>query len=106
MRPHSRSRAKLVGSIYAGGPPPNIDEYVKWDLRSKVYFVSGTDPYLSTPNTQEYKKRVHERTLALTKFLSEYAAAAGEPAGSEERARRILDGLGKTDGLFRTCRIS
>ncbi len=100
VRPHSRSRAKLVGSIYAGGPPPNIDEYVKWDLRSKVYFVSGTDPYLSTPNAQEYKKRIHERTLALTKFLSEYAAAAGEPAGSEERAKRILEGLGKTDGLF------
>lgn len=100
VRPHSRSRAKLVGSIYAGGPPPNIDEYVKNGPRAKVYFVSGTDPYLSTPNAQAYKKRVHERTFALTKFLSEYSATAGEPAGSEERAKRILEGLEKTDGLF------
>lgn len=100
VRPHGHSRAKLVGSMYAGGPPPNIDEYVKNDRRAKVYFVAGTDPYLSTPNSQEYKKRIHERTLALTKYLSEYAGFAGEPAGSEERAKRILDGLAKTDGLF------
>ncbi|MGB9873342.1 MAG: arsenate reductase (azurin) large subunit [Hydrogenobacter sp.] len=100
VRPHGSSRAKLVGSIYAGGPPPNIDKYVMNDPKAKVYFVSGTDPYLSTPNSQAYKKRVHERTLALTKFLSEYTASAGEPAGSEERARRILEGLEKTDGLF------
>jgi len=100
VRPHSESRAKLVGSIYAGGPPPNIDEYVKNDPRAKVYFVSGTDPYLSTPNSQAYKKRVHERTLALTRYLSEQAKLAGEPAGSEERAKRILEGLEKTDGLF------
>ncbi len=100
VRPHSRSRAKLVGSIYAGGPPPNIDEYVKNDPRAKVYFVGATDPYLSTPNSQDYKKKVHTRTKILTDFLSQYAGYAGEPAGSEERAKRILEGLEKTNGLF------
>jgi len=32
--------------------------------------------------------------------ISEQAKLAGEPAGSEERAKRILEGLEKTDGLF------
>jgi len=38
--------------------------------------------------------------MALTKYLSEQASLSGEPAGSEERARRILEGLEKTNGLF------
>jgi len=100
VRPEDKSRAKLVGSIYAGGPPPIIDEYVKNDPKAKVYYIAGTNPYLTTLNSQAYKEKVKERTMALNKYLSELARLYGEPAGSEERARRILEGLEKTNGLF------
>lgn len=98
VRPHGKSRANLVGSVYAGGPPPNIDDYVKHNLNAKVFIVSGCDPYLSTPNSQDFKKKVGRRTKVLTDYVS--LATSGEPSGSEERAKRILEGLSKTEGLF------
>jgi len=34
-----------------------------------IWGYKNYDTYLSTPNSQAYKKRVHERTLALTRYL-------------------------------------
>lgn len=52
--------------------------------KGKFYWVIANDPYLSTPNNQVFRKRIHERTEKLTKALG----AGGEPGTIQERAQR------------------
>lgn len=90
-----RPGSPTPGSIFNGGPPVNVDKYIT-DGKGKLYWVIGTNPYLSTPNNQLYRKRVHERTTALTNFLG----ASGEPGRTDELVAKILEGLDATEGLF------
>ncbi|MDZ7708468.1 MAG: arsenate reductase (azurin) large subunit [Trueperaceae bacterium] len=85
---------------YPGGrPPPNVDKYLL-DGNGKFYWVIANNPYLSTPNNQLFRKRIHERTLALTSFLSILDESAGEPSSMDELADRVLQGVEQTGGLF------
>lgn len=90
-----RPPSPTPGSIFAGGPPVNVDKYITGG-EGKLYWVIGTNPYLSTPNNQVYRKRVHERTTELSNFLGQ----SGEPASTSERVAKILEGLDQTGGLF------
>ncbi len=80
-------------------PPPNVDKYIE-EGHGKFYWVIGTDPYLSTPNSQYFKKRIHARTQALTEALSLHHGRGGEPGDPEALVERILEALDVTDGLF------
>src|SRR6185295_18760640 len=81
---------------YPGSRPPvNVDKYLI-EGHGKLYWVIGTNPYLTTPRAQQFRKRIHERTLALTHAL----AKSGEPGTTEGRTKAILAALAKGDGLF------
>lgn len=80
-------------------PPRNIDKYIT-DGEGKFYWVIANNPYLSTPNNQIFRKRIHERTLALTSYMAQEGDAAGEPGNTDDFVARILEGLEQTDGLF------
>jgi arsenite oxidase large subunit len=91
-----RPPAPTPGSIYRGGPPVNVDKFLV-EGKGKFYWVIANDPYLSTPNNQVFRKRIHERTKKLTKALG----AGGEPGTIRERAQKILDILySDPDALF------
>ncbi|GAB6940670.1 arsenate reductase (azurin) large subunit [Thermus brockianus] len=91
-----RPPAPTPGSIYRGGPPVNVDKFLT-DGKGKFYWVIANDPYLSTPNNQVFRKRIHERTEKLTRALGE----GGEPGTIGERVQKILDVLYKDpDALF------
>ncbi len=64
-----RPPAPTPGSIYRGGPPVNVDKFLV-EGKGKFYWVIATDPYLSTPNNQVFRKRIQERTEKLTKALA------------------------------------
>jgi len=80
-------------------PPRNVDKYLTGG-EGKFYWVIANNPYLSTPNNQIFRKRIHERTLALTSYMALQSDAAGEPANTDDYIARILEGLEATDGLF------
>ena len=82
-------------------PPPDVDKFVQ-DGNGKVFWVTGCNPYLAAQNNAYLRKRVGQRTHALTEYLSLQKGAAGEPASIEALAGRILEGLDQTDGLFLT----
>lgn len=85
-----------VRPAYPGKRPPvNIDQHLI-DGQGKLFWVLGTNPYRSTPRAQEYRKRVHARTQA----LSEALGARGESATVDARAKAIVDALASGDGLF------
>lgn len=90
-----RPPSPTPGSVYAGGPPVNVDKYLT-DGKGKLYWVIATNPYLSTPNNQLYRKRIRERTTE----LSNYLGASGEPGTTDALVTKILEGLEKTNGLF------
>ncbi|GEM84605.1 arsenate reductase (azurin) large subunit [Meiothermus hypogaeus] len=90
-----RPPSPTPGSIYNGGPPVNVDKYLT-DGKGKLYWVIGTNPYLSTPNNQLFRKRIRERTKALSDFLGQ----SGEPGTTQEWVAKILEGLDATNGLF------
>ncbi len=90
-----RPPSPTPGSIYNGGPPVNVDKYLT-DGKGKLYWVIGTNPYLSTPNNQVFRKRIRERTKA----LSDHLGSSGEPGRAEEWVAKILEGLEATGGLF------
>lgn len=90
-----RPPSPTPGSIYNGGPPVNVDKYLT-DGGGKLYWVIGTNPYLSTPNNQLFRKRIHERTKALTDYLGQ----SGEPGTTEGYVAKVLEGLEATGGLF------
>ena len=50
--------------------------------------------------TNSFRKRVHERTTALSDYLASQSQSAGEPPSTAALVARILEGLDKTDGLF------
>lgn len=56
----------------------------------------GTSPYLSTTNNQLYRKRIRERTKALSNYLGQ----SGEPGTTQELVDKIVEGLYATEGLF------
>ncbi|MCL5964843.1 MAG: arsenate reductase (azurin) large subunit [Deinococcota bacterium] len=90
-----RPPSPTPGSIYNGGPPVNVDKYLT-DGNGKLYWVIGTNPYLSTPNNQLFRKRIKERTNA----LSNYLGSSGEPGTTDALVAKILEGLEQTGGLF------
>lgn len=90
-----RPAAPTPGSIYNGGPPVNVDKYLT-DGNGKLYWVIATNPYLSTPNAQIFRKRIHERTKTLTDYLGQ----SGEPGTTQGLVDKILKGLEATEGLF------
>ena len=90
-----RPPSPTPGSIYNGGPPVNVDKYLT-DGNGKLYWVIGTNPYLSTPNNQLFRKRIRERT----KVLSDYLGRSGEPGTTQELVNKIVEGLYATNGLF------
>ncbi|GEM88529.1 arsenite oxidase large subunit [Meiothermus granaticius NBRC 107808] len=90
-----RPPSPTPGSIFNGGPPVNVDKFITGG-NGKLYWVIGTNPYLSTPNNQFYRKRIHERTTA----LSNYLGASGEPGTTGALVSKILEGLEQTNGLF------
>ena len=75
-------------------PPPNVDQHLI-DGGGKVYWVVGTNPYLSTPRAQVFRDAVSRRTTSLSQAL----VRRGEPTGPEARARALVDALGES-GLF------
>ncbi len=75
-------------------PPPNVDNFLV-EGKGKVYWVLGTNPYLSTPRAQVVRSAVSSRAAALTQAV----LRAGEPSGPEARAEAILKALGG-GGLF------
>lgn len=90
-----RPPSPTPGSVFNGGPPTNVDKYLT-DGKGQLYWVIGTNPYLSTPNAQLFRKRIHERTSE----LSAYLGSSGEPGTTQELVTRILEGLQTTNGLF------
>ncbi|MCB9689807.1 MAG: arsenate reductase (azurin) large subunit [Alphaproteobacteria bacterium] len=78
-------------------PPPNVDAHLLGG-GGKALWVMGTNPYLTTPNAQRYRARLHERTLALTRALT--GPRGSDPAGPEARADAIVRALDQGDGLF------
>ncbi|ACL23323.1 arsenate reductase (azurin) large subunit [Chloroflexus aggregans] len=91
-----RPPAPTPGSIYNGGPPVNVDKFLIGG-KGKFYWVIANDPYLSTPNNQIFRKRIHERTTKLTKALGE----SGEAATIQGRIDAILKALySDPDALF------
>jgi arsenite oxidase large subunit len=80
-------------------PPPDVDKYVQ-SGNGKLFWIIGCNPYLSAQNNQMFRKRIGDRSQALTDFLSASRTEAGEPASIAALAERILEGVGKTDGLF------
>ena len=91
-----RPPAPTPGSIFNGGPPVNVDKLLT-SGKGKFYWVIATDPYLSTPNSQFFRKRIHERTQKLTEALGR----AGEPGTVQAWADKILQALYEDpDALF------
>lgn len=90
-----RPPAPTPGSIYAGGPPRNVDKYLTGG-GGKIYWVGATDPYLSTPNSQFFRKAVKKRCATLLDHIDD----GGVPSDPKELVRRVLDAFEKTDGLF------
>jgi arsenite oxidase large subunit len=78
-------------------PPPNVDQHLI-DGRGQVFWVMGTNPYLTTPRAQQYRRALGARTAALTAALGQ--ARGGEPATPEARADAIVRALGAGSGLF------
>lgn len=78
-------------------PPPNVDQHLV-DGGGKVLWVMGTNPYLTTPRAQQYRRAIHRRTVALTGGVG--AERGGEPATPEARAAAIVAALAQGDGLF------
>ncbi len=61
------------------------------------YWVIATDPYLSTPSNQVFRKGIHERTEKLTRALGE----GGEPSTIQESVQKTLAFLyNNPDALF------
>ncbi|MEI6758134.1 MAG: arsenate reductase (azurin) large subunit [Chlorobium sp.] len=90
-----RPPAPTPGSIYAGGPPKNVDKYITGG-GGKIYWVGATDPYLSTPNSQFFKKSVKKRATNLLDYLDN----GGIPSDPKAYAAKVLEAFEKTDGLF------
>lgn len=91
-----RPPAPTPGSIYNGGPPVNVDKFLT-SGKGKFYWVIANDPYLSTPNNQIFRKRIHERTGKLMRALGE----SGESATIQGRIDAILKALyADPDALF------
>ena len=82
-------------------PPPDVDKYVQ-SGQAKTFWIIGCNPYLAAQNNAYFRKRIGERSQALTDWLSRSLTEAGEPASIEARANAILEGLDKTEGLFVT----
>lgn len=90
-----RPPAPTPGSIYAGGPPKNVDKYITGG-GGKIYWVGATDPYLSTPNSQFFRKTVKKRSDALLDYLDN----GGVPTEAKAYAAKVLEAFEKTGGLF------
>lgn len=91
-----RPLAPTPGSIYNGGPPVNVDKFLT-SGKGKFYWVIANDPYLSTPNNQIFRKRIHERTGKLMRALGE----SGEASTIQGRIDAILKALyADPDALF------
>ena len=90
-----RPPAPTPGSIYAGGPPKNVDKYLTGG-GGKIYWVGATDPYLSTPNSQFFRKVLKKRSATLLDHIDE----GGVPSDPKTLISRVLDAFDKTDGLF------
>jgi arsenite oxidase large subunit len=90
-----RPPAPTPGSIYAGGPPKNVDRYLTGG-GGKIYWVGATDPYLSTPNSQFFRKILKRRCATLLDHIDE----GGVPSDPKELVARVLDAFEKSDGLF------
>ncbi len=91
-----RPPSPTPGSIYNGGPPVNVDKFLT-SGKGKFYWVIANDPYLSTPNNQIFRKRIHERTKKLTRAIGE----SGEPSTTQGRIDAILKALyADPDALF------
>ena len=90
-----RPPAPTPGSIYAGGPPKNVDKYITGG-GGKLYWVGATDPYLSTPNSQFFKKSVKKRATNLLDYLDN----GGIPSDPKKYIAKVLEAFEKTDGLF------
>jgi arsenite oxidase large subunit len=85
-----------VRPAYPGSrPPPNVDKLLI-EGHGKFYWVIGTNPYLTTPRAQQFRKSIHERTASLTRALT--ATAKGTPPA--KRASQILSALSSPGGLF------
>ncbi len=91
-----RPPAPTPGSIYAGGPPRNVDKYLTGG-GGKIYWVGGTDPYLSTSNSRFFREQLHKRADALLNHLK---SGSGIPSDSEGYVTKALDAMDKTNGLF------
>lgn len=90
-----RPPAPTPGSIYAGGPPKNVDKYLTGG-GAKIYWVGATDPYLSTPNSQYFRKALKKRSATLLDHIDE----GGVPTDPKRLASRVLEAFEKSDGLF------
>jgi arsenite oxidase large subunit len=90
-----RPPAPTPGSIYAGGPPKNVDRYLTGG-GGKIYWVGATDPYLSTPNSQFFRKSLKKRSASLLDRIDR----GGVPSDPKELVARVLDAFEKSDGLF------
>lgn len=90
-----RPPAPTPGSVYAGGPPKNVDKYITGG-GGKIYWVGATDPYLSTPNSQLFKKTVKKRADTLLDYLDN----GGVPTEPKAYADKVLEAFEKTGGLF------
>jgi arsenite oxidase large subunit len=90
-----RPGAPTPGSIYAGGPPKNVDNYITGG-GGKIYWVGATDPYLSTPNSKFFKKSVKKRAANLLDYLDN----GGIPTEPKAYVAKVLEAFEKTDGLF------
>jgi arsenite oxidase large subunit len=90
-----RPAAPTPGSVYAGGPPKNVDKYLTGG-GGKIYWVGATDPYLSTPNSQFFRKMLKKRSATLLDRID----SGGVPSDPKELVTRVLDAFEKSDGLF------
>ncbi|MBC8524230.1 MAG: arsenate reductase (azurin) large subunit [Chlorobium phaeobacteroides] len=90
-----RPPAPTPGSIYAGGPPKNVDKYLTGG-GGKMFWVGGTDPYLGTPNSQFFKKSIKKRSTELLDYLDN----GGVPSSPAEYSAKVLEAFEQTGGLF------
>ncbi|MEL6185599.1 MAG: arsenate reductase (azurin) large subunit, partial [Myxococcota bacterium] len=74
-------------------PPPNVDA---WLARGggRLFWVMGSNPFLSTPGATEFARSMTERVRRVDHALT----SAG--ASKSSRAKRIREALSSGDGLF------
>ncbi|HYH95637.1 arsenate reductase (azurin) large subunit [Hyalangium sp.] len=76
-------------------PPPNVDKYLM-EGNGKFYWVIGTNPYLTTPRSQQFRKSINARTSALTRAI----ASAVKSTAPAKRVEQVLSALASSSGLF------